>query len=125
MRDKARIAKLTASVSQGASRVEWPTAGNSAFHNYKSGVYAVLQVNDIPGEWDFDEETRTFYAEWSRPLDNRVDHSMSFGGSHLITRRNVTLDPSVPLAAEIERLAAEHAAFIAWGNSLSRLVSGV
>ncbi len=126
MRNKAAISKLGAR----AAIMRAPTEGDSNFQIFTRGLSDVLSENGIPGEWDFDAESGTFYAVWEQSIHAypvgalralKVDPAAYVYGA-LGSKRTATLDPRKPLADEVQRLITEHRAYVEWCAALENLV---
>lgn len=105
MREKKMIVKLSAKLAAGA--VAFPQKVNVSFYNFRHALADVLRENDLGGAsggaWEWDEESQTFYATWTR--------REVVEGVGVELERGVDLDPRKPLEEEIERLLRLRRAF--------------
>ena len=97
-----RMKKAIDRLSARAVTVDFPKA-DTTFLRFQEDLIEVLLDNGLDNDWDFDEESQTFYTTWERLVD--ATHI----GLGATIYRHVTLDPRKPLAEEITRLLDEQA----------------
>lgn len=107
MRDKKAILALDAK----KTNIKYPTPVDFGFDRFRMDLRRVLVGNDIPGEWEWDDNTRTWGATWTQDLYpfDRPGVSARFAVTFTC---GASLDPEKPLLDEVERLIRDHAKFV-------------
>lgn len=127
MRNKAQIKKLDevlAAAEPGKGGPPLPQRPDYVWQTRSAMIRDLLQENNLGGDWSWDEESATFFAEWTAGDGFVLEQTAPSGaraGSGFY-RLNVTFDPRLGVENEIRRLRALADTFTAEATVLSAAI---